>query len=276
MEKSPGKYLKLTAYIILYLSIYFIITNFVALVDGIIEAMIMVVKNNGEISPDKITEKVMGNSAVFTIISASLSLPVYILIFRLRKKKLFPSLNFRNPGVLCLISAVLVGISFNFIINLLIGITGIDSLSPEYERLINNIFSRTSPLLLILSIGIIAPVFEEILFRGIVFRELASKINVVVAIVVQAFLFGAFHMNLTQGIYAFVVGLLLGWSYYVSGSLFVPVLIHLFFNTTSVFLSLLISESTPEITQLILFGVSIPVFLVFFWVIALNKKSIQS
>ena len=58
--------------------------------------------------------------------------------------------------------------------------------------------------------SIIAPIFEEIIFRGVVLRRL-EKYGKVFAIVVSAVLFGFMHANLVQGIFAIMVGLVLGY-----------------------------------------------------------------
>ncbi len=58
--------------------------------------------------------------------------------------------------------------------------------------------------------SIIAPVFEEIIFRGVVLRRLENY-GKVFAIVVSAILFGFMHANLVQGIFAVMVGLVLGY-----------------------------------------------------------------
>ena len=50
------------------------------------------------------------------------------------------------------------------------------------------------------------------------------------AIVVQAIMFGVFHMNKLQGIYAFVLGLGLGYIMYLYDSLIITIIIHILFN----------------------------------------------
>ena len=58
--------------------------------------------------------------------------------------------------------------------------------------------------------GIFAPVFEEILFRGLILRSF-SDYGKKFAIFASAFLFGVFHGNIIQTPWAFAVGLLLGY-----------------------------------------------------------------
>ncbi len=58
--------------------------------------------------------------------------------------------------------------------------------------------------------GILAPISEEILFRGLIRRTLLPY-GKRFAIVCSAFAFGVFHGNLMQSPYAFLVGLVLGY-----------------------------------------------------------------
>jgi len=59
-------------------------------------------------------------------------------------------------------------------------------------------------------VTLVGPALEEIMFRGAILRHLAPY-GVNFAIVTQAMLFGLYHLNLYQGFFAFVIGLLLGY-----------------------------------------------------------------
>ena len=65
-------------------------------------------------------------------------------------------------------------------------------------------------LSMFLYMGLFAPVFEEILFRGLILRSL-QPYGKKFAIFASAFLFGVFHGNIVQSPFAFVVGLVLGY-----------------------------------------------------------------
>jgi membrane protease YdiL (CAAX protease family) len=90
----------------------------------------------------------------------------------------------------------------------------------------------------IISIAIIGPVFEEILFRGTITRLLLDHYDPWKAILISALFFGIFHINPAQIIPAFLIGLLLAWLYSLTRSLIPGILIHVFNNSMSVFLTL--------------------------------------
>jgi membrane protease YdiL (CAAX protease family) len=88
----------------------------------------------------------------------------------------------------------------------------------------------------ILLITIIGPVFEEILFRGIITAALLRHYTPVKAIILSAFIFGIIHGNPVQMVGAGLIGLLLAWIYYRTGSLIPVIIIHIINNGLSVFL----------------------------------------
>ncbi len=94
------------------------------------------------------------------------------------------------------------------------------------------------PLLIsLISVSVMAPLFEEWLCRGLVLRGLMKKMNPVWAIVVSAAFFAVLHMNPWQAIPAFALGLLFGYVYYRTGSLKLTMLMHCVNNTFSVLIS---------------------------------------
>ena len=103
----------------------------------------------------------------------------------------------------------------------------------------------------ILSIAIVAPIFEEILFRGAIQGHLLrSGVRPQYAILLSALVFGIIHGNPAQIPFAFVLGLLLGWLYYITGSLLPGILLHFINNTTSVILMLTVPESASSMNQM--------------------------
>lgn len=79
-------------------------------------------------------------------------------------------------------------------------------------------------------ISIIGPIIEEIVFRGYFFNKLKGIAPVVLSAVISAVLFGVFHLNLNQFCYAFAVGIIFALANYVSGSIWVPIIIHCLIN----------------------------------------------
>ena len=88
-----------------------------------------------------------------------------------------------------------------------------------------------------LVVAIFAPIFEEWLCRGMVLRGLLTKMKPASAIVISAIFFAVIHANPWQALNAFLIGLVMGYVYYKTGSLILTMIIHFVNNGTSVILS---------------------------------------
>jgi membrane protease YdiL (CAAX protease family) len=89
---------------------------------------------------------------------------------------------------------------------------------------------------------VIAPLLEEMLFRGFVQTTIRSFINIRngawPAIAASSVFFAIMHADPGHWPALFILGVCLGYSYEKSGSLFRPIFIHLFFNASSIAIAL--------------------------------------
>jgi membrane protease YdiL (CAAX protease family) len=127
-----------------------------------------------------------------------------------------------------------------------------------------------------LVVAIFAPIFEEWMCRGMVLRGLLTKMKPGWAIVVSALFFAVIHANPWQALNAFLIGLMMGYVYYKTGSLILTMIIHFVNNGTSVILSHLDSmkdyadvnswmEVMDKSTYMILFVVSCVILAACLW-----------
>ena len=112
-------------------------------------------------------------------------------------------------------------------------------LGPWYDSISAVLKSMTGgPLWVSILLAVImAPLFEEWLLRGMILRGLLEKMKPGWAIVISAALFGAIHMNPWQALNAFIIGVIMGYVYYKTGSLILTMIIHFVNNGTAVILS---------------------------------------
>ncbi len=94
-------------------------------------------------------------------------------------------------------------------------------------------FLSLHPLLLIFFVGVLAPVCEEVVFRGAIFGGMKKEGNVFKAIMASGLLFGLLHMNINQASYAFVIGILLGFLVEATGSIFSSIMFHVLINASN-------------------------------------------
>lgn len=134
---------------------------------------------------------------------------------------------------------VLAGIGSCFFVNNMITLIGLTS--EAYEKASARLY-QPSLGIQIAAIGFLIPVAEELIFRGLGYFRLRWKLSFRGAALVSALYFGWYHGNIVQGIYAFLLGLLLAGVYEAYHSLWAPVCLHVTANLSS----LLFTELVPE------------------------------
>ena len=79
----------------------------------------------------------------------------------------------------------------------------------------------------ILAVAIMAPIVEEIAFRGMFFRWFErTSIRPWALIVLSGVFFGLFHLNLVQGVFASAIGIIYALGFYWIKSIWVPIAMH--------------------------------------------------
>ena len=96
-------------------------------------------------------------------------------------------------------------------------------------------------VLMILTTVVLAPVFEELTFRYLALNKL-RKYGDKTAILVTAVLFGLFHMNFEQAIYAFAIGLVFGYVVCKTGRVIYTILLHAMVNFCGGFVPLVVTK----------------------------------
>ena len=132
----------------------------------------------------------------------------------------------------------------------------LNSFGKSVMPILKSVAGSSDTFSMFLYASILAPVWEELLFRGYVLRSL-RPFGKRFAVLGSALLFGLFHGNLLQTPYAVLVGLLLGYLT-VEYSLLWSILLHMFNNLVLADLLTRITASWPEtaygMLNLILFG----------------------
>lgn len=99
-----------------------------------------------------------------------------------------------------------------------------------FAQLVVQTKSLPQLLLLFLLGAVLAPFGEELYFRGFLYPAIRSRLGVPLAIFVSAIVFGFLHFDLLRFIPLAVGGAGLAWLYERTGSLYVPIVAHGFWN----------------------------------------------
>ncbi len=106
----------------------------------------------------------------------------------------------------------------------------------------------------VVTLVVLAPVLEELLCRGILLESLRARYGVVTALWVSSLFFAVIHLHVTLAVNALVIGLILGFIYLRTDSLFATILLHGFNNAIALTLmlfglgSITLSELVPDRT----------------------------
>ncbi len=275
-----------------FMILHFLVINVVAIVVLIIALIIGsggALDLNALADPDYINQLIIERNSQITVFYALAILPIYLIYIYFAKRKRPETVFIRRAGVLDLLPsiAIMVGTmgltNLYFVLLTQIAETNgfVARLMREYEELSSLAFStETDYLWLILGIGIAAPVVEELLFRGIIQGELRHAMPEWAAVVIQAILFAAFHMQPIQSSYVLLPGLMLGAAYAWTKSLWVPIIMHIFFNLLgSLVPSLIQSDEMLQQIVIITEVAFVPVAIaagVFMFLRSRKKKSEQN
>lgn len=169
------------------------------------------------------------NLLMWAQLLATLALGIHLLVWNYVKRNDL-RLDFPHTGKVMIASVVLI-IGMGLWMNYLTELTELpNTMEDLFAKLMNHPLG-------IIPIVVLAPIVEELLFRGGMQGHLLRRWkNPMWAIIIPALVFGAIHGNPAQSFFAFILGLVLGWVYYRTGSLLPGMLMHFINNGTSVLL----------------------------------------
>ena len=107
---------------------------------------------------------------------------------------------------------------------------------PKYQQTAEVMYAAGIPLQ-ILYLGIVIPVGEELMFRGILFKRFRERQGFWYSAICSSIFFAFMHTNTIQTVYAFLLGLMLSYLYEKFGSFKAPALLHIVMNTGSVLMT---------------------------------------
>ena len=169
-----------------------------------------------------------------TIISVAV-MPFFLWFFNRDKKDhcSYAPVPAANYGYI-----VILGIGMCLAVNNIITMLNLQRFFGGYQQVAESLY-RNNLVFELIAMGLIIPFTEELLFRGLCFLRLRERLPFWLAAFFSALLFGVYHGNALQGIYAFCLGLAMSYVYERYRSLMAPYVFH----GTANLLSVLITET---------------------------------
>ena len=163
------------------------------------------------------------NIVGFTMVLSGIAMIWHLIHFKYVKFNLKSFGEISGKTIALSIPLIVAGMIFINLCSEFIGLP--DMMQDTFRAMSRNVFG-------IISIAIMAPLVEELLFRGAIQGHLLRKgMKPVYAILIASAVFGIVHMNPIQIPFAFAIGMIFGWLYYRTGSV-VPVMIGHFINNS--------------------------------------------
>ncbi|MFD3158122.1 CPBP family intramembrane glutamic endopeptidase [Haloimpatiens sp. FM7330] len=101
-----------------------------------------------------------------------------------------------------------------------------------------------TPIIMFISVAVVAPIFEETFFRGIILNGLSKKVHPVLAVIISALFFAIMHGNVIQGVNTFLLGSLIGIIFIKTRSLYLCMFAHFINNTLRIITSGILQQTT--------------------------------
>ena len=184
-----------------------------------------------------------------TLIVAIIFIPLLINDYKKFKKDKKTKINYFNLILLGIILSLIYNV-FAYYLNFLLK---------------TSLFDNNNNLIItLISAGLIGPIIEELMFRGIIYNELKSKYKNMKAILITTIFFAIIHFNIIQILYALAIGFILIFVYEKYKNIKAPIILHMTSNiTTTLFLPILIQNN---------FVINYSVFLICLILIIIIKK----
>ena len=232
------KFFKAISKAALYFLSFLGIQVVVSFVSGIVLSVILMLENgidtvNEAQYIESFTAKLTEYTTFITLISNILVLAIMWLFFKIRKRKLFGEIQLNKCSVKSIAAAGLFGIGFGIVLDALISIIPFsesmqNSFTDSYSAL-----SAGNAVISFISVAIIAPIVEEVFFRGLIYTRLKSGMNKIAAALISSLLFGVMHGEIIWMLIGFMSGLALVWIFEKTKSLLGCIVVHMANNTLS-------------------------------------------
>lgn len=151
------------------------------------------------------------------------------------------------------------------------------AIMEKYNELIELSSVGTNTLITIIYVIILGPLTEELCYRGLMFGIMEkSNANHLIIIAIQGVLFGIMHMNVVQGAYAFLLGILLGYLRYRYKTVILTVGVHMMFNIVGTYGAQFLEDAGMTDDMAVLFGGIATAVLILLMIPVIKDKNVYT
>lgn len=188
---------------------------------------------------------------VVSVVTYAVLLAAALVSIRRKGAGIAPALGFRPvrlwPSVGLVVAGVWIGFSVDIVYSISTAVLKLRVPNTNAEMLRAGTKSPFGLIAVFLLVAVIAPVAEEILFRGVVFSGLRDSWGEGWAIAASSVLFGVMHLEPVLMIPTAILGVLLAKVFSMTRSLWVPIALHSAYNATIMGFGLLALRATGKL-----------------------------
>lgn len=185
---------------------------------------------------ENVERLVLEHNYLLTMISAAIGLAVFMYIYETDLKRNGKSGFIRQVKDIKsyrLGYLLILGSMGNIGLSRLLSLLPLDNIIGSYGDTQESLLAGRL-VIQILSVSVLVPVTEELVYRGLVCERIRRLLGDKIAVFMSAGVFAVFHFNLLQGIYAFIAGTVLGYIYLKYDTVVYCMILHGIANLTAV------------------------------------------
>ena len=274
MEKEKKS--KAILFAILFVPIYFGIQFLVGAIGGIVIAVVSGATDAATIQA--LMAEAMPTITFITEVALIVAFGLWYYLASVKKDKLsgtYESGFKKVANVNTLIFIVLLTLATYFLV-LLIS-TVVAALVPSFGEIFGNMMNLAmgSDVLGYLSVMLLAPIAEELAFRGVLLKNSKRSFGFIGCLVINAIVFSVIHANPLQSIYVIPMGLMLAYLAYRYNSIIPSMIAHIINNSFSVIMSKFIKVDISIVVNIVLFVVFCALTFIFTKATSSKNESVE-
>ena len=191
--------------------------------------------SNFDLLRDKALDWLISVNAPFLIAVAIVTIIVLGFMFFRNEYKVFDKKHKNKLNIKDLLATISLSLGFYMLLTIMLTILqnlfDMRDIFSQYNDTTAILFTGDL-LLVVLAVGILTPISEEIILRGLFFNRLRLLMNPRQAVFLSALIFGMMHFtgSMVQISYAFLLGYILAYAYFKYENILIPIIIHVTFN----------------------------------------------
>ena len=185
---------------------------------------------------ERLMKEILKVTTIVEGVAALVTIPIMLTLFhkdRVMEKHAGIVPN-RTAPLWKYFALILMTLALSLGFNNLVLIGNLASYDSAYEETLSTLYAAAFPVQIV-CLGILVPICEELVFRGLMYKRLRERAPFWQAALYASAVFAFLHMNMIQMFYGFLMGMAFCYIYEKYGSVKAPILAHISVNLLSVF-----------------------------------------